>query len=144
MAVPHRLAMLAARLASPRPNGQAGPVTSSRDPELRPAYYGAPIDAFRSAPVSAVIGQLARASAFAVATSQAAAWGREVEILQRVLEGIEGHIFLEFDVPRLGTRIDAVVLIGAALIPIEFKVGATQYLHADVDQAWDYALDLKN
>ncbi len=73
-----------------------------------------------------------------------AAWEREIEILQRVLAEVEGYLFLEFDVPRLGSRIDAVVLTGAALIPIEFKVGATGFHRADVDQAWDYALDLKN
>jgi hypothetical protein len=51
---------------------------------------------------------------------------------------------LEFDIPRLGSRIDAVVLTGSAIVPIEFKVGEREYLRADYNQAWDYALDLKN
>lgn len=119
-------------------------MSPSLSPALSGAYYGASTADFGSTPVSTVIGHLTRASTFAVEPSQVAAWEREVEILQRVLAEVEGHLFLEFDVPRLGTRIDAVVLAGAALIPIEFKVGATQYLRADLDQAWDYALDLKN
>jgi hypothetical protein len=91
-----------------------------------------------------VIGQLTQSSSFAVEPSQVTAWQCEVEILQRALADVDGHLFLEFDVPRLGTRIDAVVLAGPALIPIEFKVGATQFIRADRDQVWDYALDLKN
>lgn len=113
-------------------------------PSLRSAYYGASAADFRSAPPGAVLGDLARSSVFAVEPAQLAAWQAEIELLQHALVGVEGHVFLEFDVPRLGTRIDAVVLAGAALIPIEFKVGASQFLRADIDQAWDYALDLKN
>jgi hypothetical protein len=111
---------------------------------LRSAYYGASTAEFRSASVSALLGQLTRASTFAIEPLQVAAWEREVELLKHALADVDGHIYLEFDVPRLGTRIDAVVLTGAALIPIEFKVGAAQFLRADRDQAWDYALDLKN
>ena len=38
----------------------------------------------------------------------------------------------------------AVVVSAAAVVPIEFKVGATRHVRADYEQAWDYALDLKN
>ncbi len=119
-------------------------MSSSTDPKLRSACYAATTADFRAISVDAVIGHLTRASSFNVELSQVAAWEREVELLHRVLARVEGYVFLEFDVPRLGSRIDAVVLAGAALIPIEFKVGATQFLRDDIDQAWDYALDLKN
>src|SRR5690606_30700171 len=62
----------------------------------------------------------------------------------RALDGLAGKVFLEFDVPRLGSRIDAVVLLGGAVFPIEFKCGDTEYRRAAIEQAWDYALDLKN
>jgi len=123
---------------------QSPVVSHSAAPLLGSAYYSASTAEFRSTTASTVIGQLTQHSAFAVERSQVDAWMHEIVILKRVLEDIEGHLFLEFDVPRLGTRIDAVVLAGAALIPIEFKVGATEFLRADRDQAWDYALDLKN
>src|SRR5262249_22192118 len=54
------------------------------------------------------------------------------------------HLFLEFDVPRLGSRIDAVLISGPAVFPIEFKCGESHHRLADYNQAWDYALDLKN
>ncbi len=113
-------------------------------PAPRYGYYSASAADFRSVSVGSVIGRLTLASGYAVEPLQVTAWEREVEILQSVLAAVDGHIYLEFDVPRLGTRIDAVLLADAALIPIEFKVGATQFTPGDRDQAWDYALDLKN
>jgi hypothetical protein len=44
----------------------------------------------------------------------------------------------------MGKRIDAVVVDQNVIFVIEFKVGANEFLSADVDQVWDYALDLKN
>ena len=46
--------------------------------------------------------------------------------------------------PRLGSRIDAVLVSGPAVFPIEFKCGERHFHVADFNQAWDYALDLKN
>ena len=44
----------------------------------------------------------------------------------------------------MGNRVDAVVLSHGIVFVLEFKVGATAYLPHDLDQALDYALDLKN
>jgi hypothetical protein len=44
----------------------------------------------------------------------------------------------------MGRRIDAVLLLGPVVFVIEFKVGASVFERAAVDQVWDYALDLKN
>ena len=76
--------------------------------------------------------------------TQVAAWQEEIEILRGCLTGLEGHVYLEFDVPRLGSRIDAVLVIGPAILPLEFKCGEATYHRADLEQVWDYALDLKN
>jgi hypothetical protein len=64
--------------------------------------------------------------------------------LQQRLDGLKGSIFLEFNIPRMGRRIDAVLLVGPVVFVIEFKVGDTRFDRAAVDQVWDYALDLKN
>jgi hypothetical protein len=58
------------------------------------------------------------------------------------LSGIEGSIFLEFVVPRIGSRIDAVLISGPVLFVIEFKVGAEAFSRDDLNQVWDYALDV--
>ena len=86
------------------------------------------------------------ASEFPVELAQRDAWLQEVELLRDALAGFagRGHLYLEFVVPRLGKRIDAVALIDHTIFVIEFKVGAHAFLRQDLDQVWDYALDLKN
>lgn len=80
-------------------------------------------------------------------TTTREAWAREIEILQRVLEswkGSDGRIIFEYDIPRLGKRLDVVLLLNGIVFCLEFKVGETAIHEADVDQVLDYALDLKN
>ncbi len=91
-----------------------------------------------------ILGALASAHTFATDVAQREAWLEEIELLRTAVAGLDGHVFLEFDVPRLGRRIDAVLVAGPALVPMEFKVGAERFERSDHDQAWDYALDLKN
>lgn len=109
-----------------------------------PAYYADPIERFLRQSDDQVIGRLTTASQFPVSLDDRNAWLEELRWLRLALAEIPGTLFVEFDVPRLGSRIDAVVLTGAALVVLEFKCGAREYLRPDYDQAWDYALDLKN
>lgn len=53
------------------------------------------------------------------------------------------HIFFEYSIPRMGKRIDAVLLIDGIVFVVEFKVGSKEFIGADINQVWDYALDLK-
>ena len=53
-------------------------------------------------------------------------------------------VVFEYDIPRLGKRIDAVLLLKGIVFCLEFKVGEKDIHEADVDQVLDYALDLKN
>ena len=80
-------------------------------------------------------------------TTTREAWIGEIEILQRVLlpwDGSDGRIVFEYDIPRLGKRIDVVLLLNGIVFCLEFKVGESKILECDVDQVLDYALDLKN
>lgn len=107
------------------------------------AYYGESIEAFCSARPNAVLGQLARAG-ITLDQSQKNAFLEEIDILQPLLRGRAGYIYLEFEVPRLASRIDAVLILGDALFVLEFKCGAGHFSRADLNQTWDYGLDLKN
>ena len=121
------------------------PVTTQGTPPRVPAYYWAAVNHFLSADPDAILGALTRADAFAgTDRQQIDAWQEEIRILRDTLAGLSGTVFLEFEVPRLGSRIDAVLVEGAAVFPIEFKCGETRFLPGDYEQAWDYALDLKN
>lgn len=80
-------------------------------------------------------------------TTTREAWLKEIEILQEVLlpwEEEDGRIVFEYDIPRLGKRIDVVLLMRGIVFCLEFKVGESRILENDLDQVLDYALDLKN
>ncbi len=117
---------------------------SNRSETASTGWYGSDTAEFLSATPEAILGILAAASPFNDELDQKRAWKVEIELLRSALLGLNGWIYLEFDIPRLGSRIDAVVVIGSAVIPIEFKVGERDFKRADIEQAWDYALDLKN
>ena len=75
------------------------------------------------------------------------AWKQEIIILQSTLTNWgndAGQIIFEYDIPRLGKRIDAVVLLKGIVFVLEFKVGEAEILAADIDQVLDYALDLNH
>jgi Schlafen group 3, DNA/RNA helicase domain len=108
------------------------------------AWYSASIAEFLRAQPDTVIGRLARNSDFALLPTQKDAWLEQIRLLQTCLVGLAGSLFLEFNIPRMGRRIDAVLLIGPVVFVIEFKVGESVFERGALDQVWDYALDLKN
>jgi len=75
---------------------------------------------------------------------QTNAWNEEIGLLKHILQGRSGNVFFEYSIPRLGKRIDVVLLINGVVLCLEFKAGAESYETADREQVWDYALDLKN
>jgi len=82
-----------------------------------------------------------------VRTTSREAWKEEINILQETLDKFEskdGRIIFEYDIPRLGKRIDTVLLYKGIIFCVEFKVGEKNILESDIDQVLDYALDLKN
>jgi hypothetical protein len=91
-----------------------------------------------------IVGRLTINSDFTVLPAQRDAWLAQIRLLQAQLVGLTGLLFLEFSIPRMGRRIDTVLLVGPVVFVIEFKVGDATFDRAAVDQVWDYALDLKN
>lgn len=112
---------------------------------VRRWYYADSICEFLGQPTEYIIGCLSAAS-LSVEKPQLNAWVRQVELLREALSSSypNGRVYFEYVIPRLGKRIDCVLLIEHVLFVIEFKVGENQFGAAAVDQVWDYALDLKN
>lgn len=83
-------------------------------------------------------------------TTTREAWKSEISIMRETLQKMDGldsknaRIIFEYDIPRLGKRIDIVLIYRGIIFCIEFKVGESNILEADVDQVLDYALDLNN
>jgi hypothetical protein len=108
------------------------------------AWYSAPISTFLSQTNEEVIGHLASNSALSIETGQRDAWISTIQILKNSLQGHGGHLLLEFNIPRMGTRADAVLLIGGCVVILEFKVGEKLVNREALNQVWEYALDTKN
>lgn len=75
--------------------------------------------------------------------TQKQAWAEQIRLLKAHLGNYDGDVYFEYSIPRMGKRIDAVALINGVVFVIEFKVGAKEFSSADINQVWDYALDLK-
>ena len=111
---------------------------------MKRAYYSSTIYDFCNQAPDQILGEIARAHSFDLTGFQRDAWIEQTNLLKEVLFSHKGKIYFEFSIPRMGRRIDAVVIIGPAVFVIEFKVGASSYETADLDQVMDYALDLRN
>jgi hypothetical protein len=109
------------------------------------SYFDAEISEFSQQSPDEILGRLTRAHQHELEHLQRNAWLAEVDILKSELSGIsEGHLFLEFIVPRMGKRADVVLVIRGVIYVVEFKVGSSTFDRYAVDQVHDYALDLKN
>jgi hypothetical protein len=107
-------------------------------------YYSDLISNFRSTTPDEILGKLAQGNEFSLEQTQRDAWLEEIAILQKVLLSVEGKIYFEYSIPRMGKRIDVVIITGPVVFVLEFKVGERHYTASAIDQVWDYALDLKN
>ncbi len=108
------------------------------------SWYSSSIAKFLATSAEATIAELTRSSEYGVVGEQREAWREQIALLKGLLGGCDGWLLLEFNIPRMGRRIDTVLLIGPVVFVVEFKVGATEFDRAAIDQVWDYALDLKN
>lgn len=103
---------------------------------------------FISDDVQSILGILCDGYHGDVQSTQIEAWKSEIALMKRVLlpyQSESGKIIFEYDIPRLGKRIDVVLLLKGIIFCIEFKTGNKDALaEADVDQVLDYALDLTN
>ena len=111
---------------------------------MKRAYYSSTIYDFCKQAPDQILGQMAQEHSFDLTAFQRDAWNEQTALLRDILLGHKGKVYFEFSIPRMGRRIDAVVIIGPAVFVIEFKVGASTYEAADLDQVMDYALDLRN
>lgn len=108
------------------------------------AWYGATIVEFVQTSDDVILGQLAGNCEFALLPTQRDSWLIQIDILRKTVQGLSGSIFFEFNIPRMGRRIDAVLLVGSIVFALEFKIGEAEFNRAAIEQVWDYALDLKN
>ncbi len=109
------------------------------------SYYSNTIKNFLKDDLSQILGDLTKNHGHNLENLQRNAWIEQIKILKNsFLRNEEGYIFFEFTIPRMGKRVDNIVIIGDLIFVIEFKVGDDIYRKSDIDQVLDYSLDLKN
>ena len=110
------------------------------------SYYSDELANFLTGNPQRIIERICSKSDFAAESSQKNAWTEQTTILQSQLSKTTGNgkIFYEFTIPRLGKRIDVLLILNSVIYVLEFKTGDSQFTAQAIDQAWDYALDLKN
>lgn len=107
-------------------------------------YFKDTIESFLQKTTEQIIGTISLANQFNSTLQQTKSWEYQIPILKNALRDYRGAIFFEFSIPRMGKRIDALVIIENVVFVIEFKVGENKYQSYQIDQVWDYALDLKH
>ena len=119
---------------------------------MKQAYFHSTIEDFLNINEDEIIGKLNKAgTSFASQwTITTTSWDSSIQILKKsFLELIEidatvknWHILLEYEIPRLSSRIDAVIIADDIIFVVEFKYDRRKYELADIRQAEDYVNDL--
>ncbi len=110
---------------------------------MKRAYYSDKIYSFLKKDKLKIFGEITSNDKFASDDLQKNTWKMEIDILKRELAAfIEGHILFEYTIPRIGNRIDNILLYRGIVFLLEFKVGEHSYPSCAIEQVTDYALDL--
>lgn len=107
-------------------------------------YYQDTISGFLRKNTDEIIGSIIRSNEFDSTRTQNQSWELQIPILKNALQEYNGEIFFEFSIPRMGKRVDVLLIIDSVVFVVEFKVGQSTFYNHDIEQVWDYALDLKN
>lgn len=110
------------------------------------SYYSASLTQFLQQPTEEILGTIHANNATADTTiQQSNTWEQEIAILKDQLSSFnEGQVIVEYTIPRMGKRVDVVLLHNNIVFLLEFKCGASEYHSTAYDQVYDYALDLRN
>lgn len=109
------------------------------------SYYQSELIKFLTDSKDQILGEMASNHHFALDIMQRNAWVEQIDNLKEQLCNFQnGKIFFEFAIPRMGKRVDVLLLIHGVVFVLEYKAGAKKHERYATDQTLDYALDLKN
>lgn len=116
-------------------------------PQMSRSYYSASVRNFAQDSDQHVLGALTSSHSNNVDLLQTNAWKGQIKLFRELI-GVgafeDGHLFFEFVIPRMGKRVDVVLVYRGVIFALEFKVGERSYPKHAVEQVVDYGLDLKN
>lgn len=110
---------------------------------VKRSYYSNDIQSFLNQDNYSIFGEITTNDQFSAEDLQKNTWNREIEILKRELsQSLDGYIIFEYTIPRIGNRIDNIVIYKGIIFLLEFKVGEKKYPSYAIEQVTDYAFDL--
>ena len=110
---------------------------------VKRSYYSNDIQSFLNQDNYSIFGEITTNDQFSAEDLQKNTWNREIEILKRELSQLlDGHIIFEYTIPRIGNRVDNIVIYEGIIFLLEFKVGEKKYPSYAIEQVTDYAFDL--
>lgn len=110
---------------------------------VKRSYYSNDIQSFLNQDNYSIFGEITTNDQFSAEDLQKNTWNREIEILKRELSQFsDGYIIFEYTIPRIGNRIDNIVIYKGIIFLLEFKVGEKKYPLYAIEQVTDYAFDL--
>lgn len=110
---------------------------------VKRSYYSNDIQSFLNQDNYSIFGEITTNDQFSAEDLQKNIWNREIEILKRELsQFLDGYIIFEYTIPRIGNRIDNIVIYKGIIFLLEFKVGEKKYPSYAIEQVTDYAFDL--
>ena len=109
------------------------------------AYYSNFINEFVNENSESIYGKISgKYDLNKLSIQQANAWKSQIHILKDVLLTLKGKIYFEFTIPRMGKRVDNILVVDNCIFVLEFKIGSDIYDKYAINQAFDYGLDLNN
>jgi hypothetical protein len=109
------------------------------------AYYSSIISDFINENNDSIYGKISgNYDLNKLTIQQSNAWKKQINILKHSLEIFNGKIFFEFTIPRMGKRVDNILIIKNCIFVLEFKIGSDTFDKYAKEQAFDYGLDLNN
>lgn len=109
------------------------------------SYYSNTIAGFLQDDETKILGKLSMHHNHALEDLQKNAWVKQIKILKDSLQTFKkGQIYFEFAIPRMGKRVDNVLIVNDLIFVLEFKVGDKEYKKHSIEQVVDYCLDLQN
>lgn len=110
------------------------------------SYYSDSVFNFLNEGSSSILGRLDSGYTLEnLNIKQRRAWEAQIEVLKLSLTDLKDErVLFEFAIPRMGKRVDNVIVLGDHILIIEFKVGSDTYDSISVSQVVDYTLDLLN
>ncbi|MDF2454300.1 MAG: hypothetical protein K0R51_293 [Cytophagaceae bacterium] len=112
---------------------------------MKRSYYSNSITDFLADDNDRILGLLSLRHDHALEDLQKNAWVKQIEILKKTLLNFKnGQIYFEFAIPRMGKRVDNILIIDGLIFVLEFKIGENKYQRHSIEQVIDYCLDLQN